>query len=286
MILVTGGTGRVGSQVIKLLVAAGERPRAFVRDSAAARQRLGEQVEAITGDLDRPETVDAALTGVDRVFLMTPQNTRQPQWEQTVIQAAGRAGARHIVKLSVVKADERASLQIARQHRQAEQTLEQSGLAYTILRPLFFMQNLLGMVRDGAIRTAAGDGRVGMVDVRDVAAVAVAALTDHGHEGRIYTLSGPEPLSFDDVARVLSEATGSQMRHVRVSPTAVRTALERAGVAAWFADDMSRLQQLFPAGYEDFTTDDVRSVTGSSPRTLAEFAGDFAGALTGGPQGR
>jgi len=84
------------------------------------------------------------------------------------------------------------------------------------------------------------------------------------------------------VARVLSEATGRQIRHVRVPPTQVRTALERAGVAPWFAEDMSRLQQLFPAGYEDFVTHDVRSVTASAPRTLAQFARDFAGGSQGG----
>jgi hypothetical protein len=129
---------------IKLLAAAGERPRAFVRDVAVEGQRLGEQVEHVAGDLDRPETVDAALADVDRVFLLTTQHSRQPQWEQLVIQAAGRAGVGHVVKLSVVKADERAPLQIARQHWQVEQALERSGLAYTIVRPLFSCRTCSG----------------------------------------------------------------------------------------------------------------------------------------------
>ena len=171
MILVIGATGTVGSEVVRQLVATGERPRALVRDPATARQRLGDQVEHVVGDLDRPETIAAALAGVDRVFLLTTQSSRQPEWERAVIGAAARAGVGQLVKLSVFRADEQSPLQVARQHGKAEQVLAQSGLAATILRPVFFMQNLLAMVHDGAIATAAGDGRVAMVDARDIAAV-------------------------------------------------------------------------------------------------------------------
>jgi uncharacterized protein YbjT (DUF2867 family) len=285
MILVMGATGTVGGEVVRQLVTTGEHPRVFVRDRNKAGQRLGEQVEHVAGDLDRPKTIDAALAGVDRVFLLTTQSRRQPDWEREVIQAATRAGVSHLVKLSVFRADGHSPLRIARQHHLAERVLEQSGLVATILRPVFFMQNLLGMVRDGTISTAAGNGRVAMVDARDIAAVAVAALTGHGHEGKIYTLTGPQALSFDDVARILSQQTGRQIRHVRVSPDAVRAALLAMGVAAWFADDMAKLHSMLAAGYEDVVTDDVRAVTGTPPRTLAQFAGDFAGVFTGQPRG-
>jgi uncharacterized protein YbjT (DUF2867 family) len=285
MILVTGATGTVGSEVVRQLVAAGERPRAFVRDLAKARQRLGGQVEHVVGDLDRRETIEAALTGVDGVFLITTQSSRQPEWEQAVIQAAMRAGVDQLVKLSVFRADTQATLQVARQHGQAERALAQSGLAGTIVRPVFFMQNLLGMVHDGAIATAAGDGRVAMVDVRDIADVAVAALTSRGHAGKIYTLTGPEALGFDDVARILSRQTGGEIRHVRVPPDKVRVALQGRGVAAWFADDMAKLHGMLAAGYEEIVTGDVHRVTGRPPHTLAQFAGHYAGAFTRPPAG-
>jgi uncharacterized protein YbjT (DUF2867 family) len=136
------------------------------------------------------------------------------------------------------------------------------------------MQNLRTMVRGDAIFTAAGDGRVAMIDARDIAAVAVAALTTPGHEGKIYTLTGPEALTFDDVANTLSQRPGMQIRHVRVSVDDVRTALESAGVAAWFADDMARLHATLAAGYEDLVTDDVSAVTGKPARTLAQFVRD------------
>jgi uncharacterized protein YbjT (DUF2867 family) len=285
MILVVGATGTVGSEVVRQLVAAGERPRAFVRDPERARHWLGE-VEYVVGDLDKPETVEAGLAGVDRVFLLTSQSTKQLGQERGVVLAAKRAGVRHVVKLSVFRADEQAPLQIARQHRQAERALEESGLARTILRPPFFMQNLLGMVRDGAVHTAAGDGRIAMIDARDIAAVAVAALTGRRHEGETYTPTGPEAVSFDDVARIVSQQTGRQIRHVRVPPDAVRNALQGRGAEAWFADDMAKLHGMLASGYEDVLTDDVRTATAKPPRTLAQFATDFASAFAGHPGGR
>ena len=285
MILVTGATGTIGSEVVRQLVATGERPRALVRDPATARQRLGDQVEHVVGDLERPETIAAALAGVDRVFLLTTQSSRQPEWERAVIGAAARTGVGQLVKLSVFRANEQSPLQVARQHGQAERVLAQSGLAATILRPVFFMQNLLAMVHDGAIATAAGDGRVAMVDARDIAAVAVATLTGGGHAGKTYTLTGPEALSFYQVASVLSRQTGRPLRHVRVPPDKVRVALQGRGVAAWFADDMAKLHSMLAVGYEEVVTDDIHRVTGRPPRTLAQFAGDHAGVLTRPPAG-
>ena len=277
MILVTGATGTVGSEVVRRLLAAGERTRAFVRDADKARERLGEQVEQVVGDLNRPETIGAALAGADRLFLVTTQSSRQPEWERGVIEAATRVGVGRIVKLSVFRADERSPLQIARQHGQAERALEQSGVAFTIVRPVFLMQNLLAMLRDGAIYTAAADGRVAMVDARDAAAVAATALTKDGHRGRTYTLTGPKALSFDEVANTLSRETGRPTRHVHVSPDKVRAALEGLGVAAWFADDMAKLHGMLAGGYEDLVTDDVRAVTGSPPRDLVQFVRDTLG---------
>jgi uncharacterized protein YbjT (DUF2867 family) len=280
MILVTGATGTIGSQVFRRLAAAGERPRAFVRDPQTARAPLGEPLEYIVGDLDQPETVETGLTGVDRVFLLTRQSGRQPEQERNVINAVVRSGGRQLVKVSVFRAAERSPLQIARQHREAERAVEQSGLSHTIVRPVFLMQNLFKMVRDGAIHTAAEDGRVAMVDARDVAAVAVNALTSRRCDGKTYTLTGPQPLSFDEVAEILSEQTGKQVRHVRVAPHDVRHALERSGVEAWFAQDMANLHGMLADGYEDLVSDDVRMVTGTSPTTLADFAHDFADRFT------
>src|SRR5215212_4744338 len=154
-ILVTGATGTVGREVVRQLAAAGERPRLLLHDAAAAPDRSVDPVESVRGDLNRPQSIEAALTGVDRLFLLTRQSCRQPDQERTVIQAAIQADVKRIVKLSVFRADDHSPLQIARQHRRAEKALEESGLPYTIIRPVFFMQNLLAMVRGSAIYTAA-----------------------------------------------------------------------------------------------------------------------------------
>jgi uncharacterized protein YbjT (DUF2867 family) len=281
MILVVGATGTVGSEVFRQLVARGVRARGLVRDREKAGERLGEEIELVVGDLDRPETLNGALVGVDRMFLLTRQTNRQLEQEQAMIRAAVRAGVGYIVKLSVFRADEESPLQIARQHRQAELALEESGLAHTILRPPFYMQNLLGMVRNGTIHTAAQGGRVAMIDVRDVAAVAVTALTRPGYEGQIYTPTGPEAVTFDEVATIVSTWTGEQVRHVRVPPDAVRDTLQAMGVQGWFAADMAMLHTMLATGYEDAVTDDVRAVTGNPPRTVAQFAADFAARLAG-----
>ena len=279
-ILVIGATGVVGRHVVRQLSAAGHRPRALVRDPRRARQRLGDHAESFAGTLDRPETIEAALTGTDRVFLLTRQTSRQAEQECAVIRAAARAQVRHVVKLSVFRADDLSSLQVARQHRLTERALEQSGLPYTILRPVFFMQNLFGMLRHGAIRTATGHGRVAMIDARDIASAAVTTLTSNAHDGRTYTLTGPKALSFDEVASILGAQTGIHVRHMGVSPDDVRQAVQRTGVESWFADDMANLHDLLASGYEDLVTDDVHTVTGGPPRPLAQFAHDFAETLT------
>jgi uncharacterized protein YbjT (DUF2867 family) len=278
-ILVTGATGTVGREVVRQLIAAGERPRMLVHNGTDLLSSWGDRVERVRGDLNRPKTVEAALRGVDRVFLLTRQNSRQPDQERAVIHAAAQACVGRVVKLSVFRADDHSPLQIARQHRQAEKVLEESDLRYTIIRPVFFMQNLVGMVRGDAIYTAAEGGRVAMVDARDIAGVAVAALTRPGHEAKIYTLTGPEALNFDEVAEILSTHTARKIRHVRVSADDLRTSLARLGMAPWFAQDMDHLHSMLASGYEDLVTADVQAVTGKPPRTLAEFARDFADAL-------
>src|SRR5215207_1080647 len=231
-IMVVGSTGTVGSEVLRRLVEVGARPLALIRDGRPGQSAIDGEVDRVTADLDRPETVDAALVGVDRLFLLTRQTSRQLAQERAVIAAAARAGVGRVVKLSVFRADERSPLQIARQHRQAERALQDSGLQHTVLRPVFFMQNLFAMVRDGTVATAARDGRVAMIDARDIADAAVAALTTLPAQGRVYTLTGPEAISFDTVVDTLGQRVGRAVRHVRVPAESVSQRLAAAGAQA------------------------------------------------------
>jgi uncharacterized protein YbjT (DUF2867 family) len=284
MILVTGATGTVGKEVVRRLTVAGERPRVFVRDAERARQQFGELVEYATGDLNSPATIVNSLRGVDRVFLVTPQSARQPDWERQIICAARQRGAAHVVKLSVFRADRRSPLRIARQHREAERTLEESGLAFTILRPVFFMQNLMAMVHDGVVATAARDGRIAMVDARDIASVAASALTSGDHEGQTYTLTGPEAHSFGEITEIVSQHAGAEIKHVHVPPDRVRAALRAAGRPEWFANDMAQLHTMLINGYEDIVTTDISRVIGTPPSTVAQFSVNYADELAGKTQ--
>ena len=169
---------------------------------------------------------------------------------------------------------------------ETEWAVKQSGRAYTIARPVLFMQNLIGMLREGAIHTAAGDG-TGCDGRRSRRRRGHGRRADlPGCDGKTYTLTGPQVVSFDEVAEILSRETGKRIRHVRVAPDDVRNALERSGVEAWFAEDMAKLHSMLSAGHQDLVTDDVRAVMGSSPCTLAEFGRDFAARFTGQHPGR
>jgi uncharacterized protein YbjT (DUF2867 family) len=136
------------------------------------------------------------------------------------------------------------------------------------------------MLRHGAIRTATGQGRVAMIDARDIASAAVTALTGDAHDGKTHTLTGPEALTFNEVAGILAAQTGIEIRHMAVSPVDVGQAVRRIGVEAWFADDMANLHELLASGYEDIVTDDVHTVTGQPPAPLAQFAPRLAETLT------
>src|SRR3712207_2926131 len=197
MILVTGATGNVGRPLVGLLAEAGVLFKAFVRDPERARGLLGSVVELVRGDFSEPATLEAALDGVEVMFLLNGD----PKLEGRAIDAALRSGVRRVVKQSAPAI----GLEPPPFHRRIEQRLERSGLGYTHLRPNAFMQTLAGYLlalidAGGTLRLPAGEGRVGWVDARDIAAVAFHAFTEEGHEGRVYPITGPESLSMADVA--------------------------------------------------------------------------------------
>lgn len=282
MILVTGGTGTVGSRLVELLLDRGESVRVLSRDTGAARAKLGERAEIAQGDLGDPGSLRAALSGAGRVFLLTTTRTReaggQLEHERNAIAAAQEAGVGRVVKQSALGADERAPMRYLRGHRAAEKELEASGLHYTILRPAAFMQGLFDSITDGKVYTCAEDGRVAMVDAGDIAAVAAIALTEDGHEGKTYTLTGPEAVSYDEAARTLSDATGRAIEHVRVPPEGVIEGISAAGLPRWFAEDMAVQFGEFAAGRGSQVSGDVAAVTGRAPRSLDHFArNEFTG---------
>ena len=284
-ILVTGATGNVGGGVIASLTAMGENVRALVRDESKAQGLRDAGVEVVIGDLDKPETLDAAFSGVDRVFLVTPAGPNQVSLARNGIAAAKRAGSPHIVRLSAEAVREMpgALPRIPAQHAEIDTELKASGLPYTLLRPHWFMQNMLMVAQtvasEGVVYMAAKDGKLGMIDVRDIADVAAKVLTEAGHEGKTYGLTGPASISYHDIAAGLSKAFGKEVKYVDVPPEAAREAMVGMGLPQWFADAMTEYNKAFSEGFGDFTTNDVEEITGHPARSYETFARDFSQAF-------
>lgn len=228
------------------------------------------------GDLRRPETLDPAFAGVTKVFIVTPGSADQVTIQCNAIQAAARAGVQQIVKISDLGAGPDSPLAHARWNWEIEQALIASGLSYTILRPMFFMQNFLiviapSVTAEDAFFAPTGDGRVPFVDLRDIAEVAVAALTEDGHANRIYDITGPEDLSFADVARILSETVSRHIRFEDVAPEAAFEALVRMGLPEWFARDLIALFAIVKDGHAAGVSSTVAEVTRHPARSLQQF---------------
>jgi len=275
VIVVTGGTGTVGSSLVELLVECGEQVRIFCRDAEKVHRQFGGRAETATGDFGSRDSLRAAFAGAEKVFLLTAgaaEPGKQLEHERSVITAARDARVVHVVKLSVLGADEESPIHYLRWHREAEKELEASGLTYTILRPAGFMQNLLEWAADGSIYTCTADGRSPLVDTRDIAAVAAVVLTENGHQGKTYDLTGLEMLSYDEIAEKLSYASGREIRHVQVTPAILVQTMMNAGLPHWLAEDIALQFEGYATGHVPQTSSDITAVTGLKPHSFDAFA--------------
>jgi uncharacterized protein YbjT (DUF2867 family) len=279
-ILITGATGTVGCAVLDCLGPARVDVRVLTHDASKAQVLRERGVEVAVADFLQSETLASALEGVSRVFLVTPISPEQVAHASSVIEAAKDSGhAPRIVRLSVQQASPEAPMRVSRHHAEIEDTLRSSGLPYTVLRPQSFMQNTLMVAHtvaaEGKIYQTFKEGRVGMIDARDVGEVAAQVLTEQGHDGRVYTLTGPTAMSFDDVAQTLSEVLGKEVRYVDVPLEAAKAAMLRHGVPEWLADALNEYAKAHSEGYSDFTTGDFEQLTGHPATSYEQFARDF-----------
>lgn len=278
MILVTGATGTVGGALVDQLVAAGHPVRGLTRSPEKAA-RLGSRAEMVVGDLDDPETLGPAFDGVDAVFLVTGRTAQDAH----AIAAARAAGVRRLVKLSTQEAGWTPVEGHGHWHREREALIEASGIPFTFLRPSMFMTQLFAFAREirasGAMPVAGGDGRLAPVDPADVAAVAAVALTEAGHEGRGYELTGPELLSFGEMAAVLTRVLGRPVRHQDLTDAEEAASLAGAGLPRYVVDGLVETFSLIRAGRFAYLTGDVAAVTGRPPEPLEAWARAHGGAF-------
>jgi len=252
-ILVTGASGTVGSEVINQLSSAttGANIRAAAHSIESIKKvTKSESVEPIQIDYNKPDTLKDALKDVYRVFLLTPFQSDMVELSSKFLKEIENAGnIKHIVKLSVMGADSEPGIIGSRLHRQVEKMIEDSEIAFTFLRPNFFMQNFVTFLsqsikEQGAFYLPAGDGKVSFVDVRDIAAVAIQALTNNNdgrHDGKAYNITGPEAISYGDVARILSEQVHKKISYVDISEDDARKGMKDTGSDEWTINYMIEL---------------------------------------------
>jgi uncharacterized protein YbjT (DUF2867 family) len=287
-ILLTGATGTIGSELTKILISRGVPFRALVRSLPTAAALQGQPgVELVVGDLNDPASLAPALAGIERAFLLTNSTEWAEQQQLNFVQQARQAGVRHVVKLSQWAADRHSPVRFLRYHAAVEEAIRASGLAYTFLRPNLFMQGLLGfrepIVHQGMFFAAIGNARVSVVDTRDIAAAAAAALMEPGHEGRTYDLTGPAALTHAEMASQLSQALGKPVVFQDISAEAMRAALLGAGFPAWQADGLIEDYAHYHRGEAAQVTTGVQEATGADPHTFADFARDYALAFQSAP---
>lgn len=280
MICVTGANGTLSSEVIRQLDGQDIPFRGAYFSERAAEIARTRGIEPVLIDYSNPATLRAAFQGCDAVFLLGPNALNQTELELNAVDAARAAGVRQIVKQSVMGAAEEA-YSLAKIHRPVEKVIERSGLAWTFLRPNSFMQNAVTFMAptirtEAAFYSASGQARISHIDVRDIAAVAVAALTTKGHEGQIYMLTGPEALTYDEMAEELSKALGRDIRHVSLPAPDLKAGMLAEGMPELIADRMLDLERYFREDGASTITDDVKRVIGREPMRFVDYVRDTA----------
>ncbi|GGA39323.1 SDR family oxidoreductase [Pelagibacterium lentulum] len=274
MILVTGASGTIGQILIETLLAQGFPFRAAYHNPAKATAARARGIETAIIDMHQPETLPPALEAIETVFLLGSGVRAQEEMEINLVEVAKTAGASRIVKLSAWAAPQE-QYRVAGIHRAVERHIEASGLAWTFLRPNGFMQNFLHMAEQiraqGAIYMPAGDALISHVDARDIARVASKILTDSGHEGKAYELSGPAALGYADVAAILSRSLGRPITYVAVEDTVAQEAMIADGMPEFYAEAMIDLFRVYRTGIAAAISNAVEDITGSPATPFARF---------------
>lgn len=275
--LVTGATGNTCSILIPALINAGQEVRAFVRNEKKAQHLRDAGAEIYVGDLDRPETIDKALEGIDQVYLCTWNGPTASQQGINVINAIKRVGAKpFVVRHSAFGSK---GSRIIQQIDEVDKALKTSGLRWTSIKPTFFMQNLMmaapSVKSDGKIYWDWAEGKAGMIDIRDVAESALGALTGKAEEGREYILTGPKSISMHDVATSFAKKLGKPVDYIPVPHKASKEAMMGMGFPEFIVDGYIELNEGFRNGVADTSNENVKVLTGHAARSVDSFTSDF-----------
>lgn len=275
-ILVTGATGNIGSALVAQLRQAPSPVKVWAA-SPAGQPVAGAPGRAL--NLPDPDSVGAAMRGVERLFLLTPAHPEMGAMTAHAVRAAQAAGVQHIVRVSGAGADPKSEIAIARLQGRCDQIVIDSGIAYTLLRPKNFMQNfptfLRDMIRTGTVYSSQGEGRVPFIDARDIAAVAARILLDpKAHAGKVYTLTGPQALTNAEALAVIAEHIGQPIQLVAIGEEQAVDGMRQAGMPEPMVQAMSSLNRVIAAGWVAEVTDDVQRLLGRPATAWADFAAE------------
>lgn len=278
MILVTGATGKNGTELIKLLTAREIPLRAMVRRAERAPKTYGPGIDYVVADFDDEPSLRRALGGIDRAFLVTPSSEKVEDQQLRFVQLAAEARVKHIVYLSQLGAAAGSALRFLRYHGVVEDALRASGMAFTMLRPNQYMQSLAAfkstIAKEGRIYAPIGDARLSIIDVRDIAAVATEALSGPDHENRSYDLTGPESLTHSEIAAQLSAALGKPVEFIDITGDMLLNALVSQGFPEWQAAGIVEDYESYHRGEAAQISPAVKEVTGRPATTFARFLED------------
>lgn len=272
-LLVTGATGNVGKELTEQLVEKGQPVKILARDPSRIPQswQSNTLVEPIVGDLDKMDTLENALVGIEKLFLITGNS----QQDRNILEVGKSTGLQHIVKLSTQEAGWVPVKGHGYWHHEREELIKESGLSWTFLRPCMFMTTAISWapaIRDkNVVNYPGGPGKIAPIDPWDVAAVARVALTSPGHEQKGYELTGPELLAFGDMTRILSEVLGKPIEYIEESDEDFIKDLLQAHLPKYVAEGLASTFSYIRIGEFAHLTNSVVSVTGQKPRTFKHW---------------
>jgi uncharacterized protein YbjT (DUF2867 family) len=283
MLFVSGATGKTGGEVVRRLLAAGQPVRTLARSAEKAAPLVAAGVEVIIGDGSDAPTLARAVAGVGKVVVAYPNGPQQAVLEQLLVEAAASARVRHIVKLSSMEALAHMTNPVHRTHFESEQRIRATGIPWTMVRPNFYMQNFLasapGIRTQGKFFLPMGAGKAAMTDTRDVGAVIAQVLTHPGHENQVYEVTGPEVLSFAQVAERFSEVLGRRIEYVDQDPVSYKQHLSQFLKSSWHLDAVCDIFREIREGYSTPATDTFQRLMGRPPTSLAQFIRDHRSAF-------
>lgn len=275
MILITGATGKTGSATAKSLGEKGERFRALIRNEEKKEGLESIGGEVVIGSIENTDVVNQSMQGVKTVLVLLPNSESQLALEKQLVDSAKQAGVERIVKMSSIEATPDATSPIPKLHLESEEYIKQSGLAWTMIKPNFYMQNLLasaGTIKDqGKIFLPMGEGKTGMIDTTDVGKVIAKVLSEDGHESMNHEITGPEILSFYEVAEIFSKALGKQVDYVDVPMDAYKETLGQFLTNQWHLDAVIDLFKGIAEGGIEDKTNTFNELTGETPKSLSQF---------------